>query len=552
MKGLSMINYRKTILALTFFTIFSATLISCKDNVRKNTAGPGKDNNAPISPDSPGTKKFLGLQDTLGKPLSGFQKGENFNIKSIFDGSPVTYAFTLVCNTQTGPIQNRLTTNPAAANCNGSSLQITATATYADTTTLSSPVITIQPYSLKLLQLPVSATTNECFTGSVKWVDATDKDIIPTKNSIALNGSSGIEFYLDSNCSQDLPNNTVIVSSTNSAPTFYVKGTQENSAAVITASSGNTKTSSSGINISNLPTLMITTSGNTLRDINFQNVPLKNTMANNRCGEFTLSINSILTEDMNVDMISNSKNMVIATDNKCKKRINKLVISKNTRSTVFYIGNLTPEEFSVTASSRIKNIPITSSPFVITTIGVLDFGGMYGYGLPNTFPNPGADPSNGLSCPSSYVATKILDTNNTDWPLYMCTRNPVDFENSLFDFGGIWGLGGNYPNQAVSPAENKCPSGYNVLRTYGTTSKDYDIYYCYRNHLDSKQTDFYFSGMYGYINGGAVTINPFNLAPNCNQNRLTKLPKFDGFLFAWHNDVDFAASACYVGVNQPK
>jgi hypothetical protein len=115
------------------------------------------------------------------------------------------------------------------------------------------------------------------------------------------------------------------------------------------------------------------------------------------------------------------------------------------------------------------------------TTGMVDFGGMYGYGAAQNYNNP---LTGGLSCPTGYTATLVLGSSGMDYAAYYChkpgTANPQYRLGGLF--GGNWtGLTvthGSHPNPLLGVAA--CPASYNTLRVLGTQNLDYTIHACYR------------------------------------------------------------------------
>jgi hypothetical protein len=113
------------------------------------------------------------------------------------------------------------------------------------------------------------------------------------------------------------------------------------------------------------------------------------------------------------------------------------------------------------------------------TTPVADFGGMYGYGSPNNYPNPF---TGGFSCPAGFTATKVLGTVNIDYSAFVCHRTGT--RSPLVTFGGMFGgyfKDGNhltYPNPLT--AADTCPSTFSASATLGTVNVDYGVLYCYK------------------------------------------------------------------------
>jgi hypothetical protein len=134
------------------------------------------------------------------------------------------------------------------------------------------------------------------------------------------------------------------------------------------------------------------------------------------------------------------------------------------------------------------------------TLGVLKFGGGYGYGLNYTFvegstENGGCGIYNGvanyvnsltgfMSCPSGYTATQITGMGGLDDPSYFCWKANLD-NVSEYDFGGMMGgthLGGTQASikNPITDSYWNCPwnpNGATTLLTLGC-NRDYPIAYC--------------------------------------------------------------------------
>jgi len=110
---------------------------------------------------------------------------------------------------------------------------------------------------------------------------------------------------------------------------------------------------------------------------------------------------------------------------------------------------------------------------------VADFGGMYGYGSPDNYPNP---LTGGFSCPAGFTATRVLGTSGVDQPVFVCHR--AGTTSPLVKLGGMYGGywdGTNhqyYPNPVTG--SNYCPSGYSIAAALGTINLDYGIIFCYQ------------------------------------------------------------------------
>lgn len=143
----------------------------------------------------------------------------------------------------------------------------------------------------------------------------------------------------------------------------------------------------------------------------------------------------------------------------------------------------------------------------IDNSGVLDFGGMYGYGSPSSFVNPA---TGAYSCPSGYTATKVFGTGGVDYDAYLCWRNHTNGVATLYDFGGMFG-GPSFSNPATNAAS--CPSGYSTAQVLGTSGVDWGLYYCYKEHSGYQKAVFEFGGMVGA--GSPSYTNPATGAFSC-------------------------------------
>ncbi|XXF78842.1 hypothetical protein P2318_03515 [Myxococcaceae bacterium GXIMD 01537] len=141
-----------------------------------------------------------------------------------------------------------------------------------------------------------------------------------------------------------------------------------------------------------------------------------------------------------------------------------------------------------------------------------DFGGAFGYvdaGVLSPNPATGA-----ASCPAGYVETKVLGTHNLDWPASICSRPHQDGNESLYDFGGMWGSINGSPVRNPFTNEARCPAGYTAQRILGTSGTDYDLYLCHKPHVAGTESDYPFAGMWGHVDGVAVP-NPATGAVSC-------------------------------------
>jgi hypothetical protein len=111
-------------------------------------------------------------------------------------------------------------------------------------------------------------------------------------------------------------------------------------------------------------------------------------------------------------------------------------------------------------------------------VPVADFGGMFGYGNPNNYPNP---ITGGFNCPAGYTATQVLGTNGTDYAVFFCHK--AGTSNSQYRLGGMWGgywtgsFHADYPNPLTSGGS--CPSGFTASKTLGTFNLDYHVVPCH-------------------------------------------------------------------------
>ncbi|GAB2562261.1 hypothetical protein ISP15_10250 [Dyella jejuensis] len=144
-----------------------------------------------------------------------------------------------------------------------------------------------------------------------------------------------------------------------------------------------------------------------------------------------------------------------------------------------------------------------------------DFAGMYGYYSGGAYNNPA---TGSTSCPKGYTAYLVYGTPNVDWSMYFCGRPHVADQNSLYDFGGMFGLAGSTAYYAVPwkgyfyyvnpfTHTDTCPPGYTQTRVLGTPNVDNNLFYCWRAHSsDITTASMYFGGMTG--DGATPYINP--------------------------------------------
>jgi alpha-tubulin suppressor-like RCC1 family protein len=140
----------------------------------------------------------------------------------------------------------------------------------------------------------------------------------------------------------------------------------------------------------------------------------------------------------------------------------------------------------------------------------MDFGGMYGYveGAPQ--PNPATGAS---SCPPGYTATALLDNPGFDYPVYYCWRGHVAGQETLYDFGGMWGYVAAQPVNNPATGASSCPAGYTDMRVSGTSGSDYELHVCYQPH-QAGTTAPLLGGMFGAV-GGYPSHNPATGAASC-------------------------------------
>lgn len=139
-----------------------------------------------------------------------------------------------------------------------------------------------------------------------------------------------------------------------------------------------------------------------------------------------------------------------------------------------------------------------------STANTMNFGGMYGYGSKNGGMFVYANPmTGGASCPSGYLATRVLGTGNLDWDVFVCTQPadkavPKSFFGGMYGYGALTGNGlieGRQPNIKVNSGLNgvtpsiyvnpltgtaSCPAGYVSSQILGADGLDWPLYFCYR------------------------------------------------------------------------
>ena len=123
----------------------------------------------------------------------------------------------------------------------------------------------------------------------------------------------------------------------------------------------------------------------------------------------------------------------------------------------------------------------------------LAFGGMYGYGAGQIYVNPftGRD-----ACPTGYAARAVLGTLGLDDSVFYCFKVISATDQPAFDFGGMYGRGGDTTYSNPATGQPTCPAGFTANQVLGTTNVDWPLYYCARAHV-ADQLAKPFEGLYG-------------------------------------------------------
>jgi peptidoglycan hydrolase-like protein with peptidoglycan-binding domain len=154
------------------------------------------------------------------------------------------------------------------------------------------------------------------------------------------------------------------------------------------------------------------------------------------------------------------------------------------------------DAYMTTTCVDVTSAPKSQASNTTAPSNTLDFGGMYGYAVGGVvYTNPA---TGGASCPSGYTSSPVLGTTGLDYPLYVCTKQTSAGVKPVFDFGGMYGyaVGGVvYTNPATGGAS--CPSGYVSYPVFGSAGFDFPVYMCYRTSTGVGNSIFNFGGMYG-------------------------------------------------------
>jgi hypothetical protein len=143
----------------------------------------------------------------------------------------------------------------------------------------------------------------------------------------------------------------------------------------------------------------------------------------------------------------------------------------------------------------------------------MDFGGMWGWVAAQETVNPATGQS---SCPAGYNTTHAYGTYGEDYDVFYCWRPHVDGRNPVYDFGGMWG----YVNATVvvnpTTGQASCPAGYTDQQVLGTINVDWSLHACYAPHPASAPVGVpaLFGGMVGTV-AGVTTNDPASGAPSC-------------------------------------
>lgn len=140
---------------------------------------------------------------------------------------------------------------------------------------------------------------------------------------------------------------------------------------------------------------------------------------------------------------------------------------------------------------------------------VYDFGGMYSSGTKN-YNNP---ITGARSCPTGYTAKRTLGYSGKDNNLYFCYKSHQSGVESQYDFGGVYGTpSSTYTNPATSTKD--CPAGYIKSQVFGLVNVDYNLYFCYKNHVSGQNPALDFGGFYAPSTAISF-LNPATSARSC-------------------------------------
>jgi hypothetical protein len=168
---------------------------------------------------------------------------------------------------------------------------------------------------------------------------------------------------------------------------------------------------------------------------------------------------------------------------------------------------------------------------------------MFGYGSPNSYPNPATSTQ---SCPDGYVPKTTFGTTTLDYAVVYCYHPHTDGIDSLYDFGGMYGFGQisstvvHYNNPATGDVS--CPSGYVPSQLLGTNGLDWNLFFCYRMHVVGQASRYNFGGMYGF---GSAAAYPAPAYPNLATGAATCPAGYSASQVLGTANVDWPLYFCY-------